>query len=59
MNRITFSLAAVSLCVSSFVAVAPAQEQGAQKLEDVNYLLPAPPTLPRGYCDAPLRFVPH
>ena len=38
MNRITRTLAAVSLCVSSVVAVAPAQAQSAQKLEDVNYL---------------------
>ena len=46
MKRIALTLAALAVAVGHFVAVAPANAQSAQKLEDVNYLLPAPPTLP-------------
>jgi len=46
MNRIAGSLAAIALSAATLLPWTAAQAQSAQKLEEVNYLLPAPPTLP-------------
>jgi NitT/TauT family transport system substrate-binding protein len=46
MNRLAGTLAAVSLSAATLFTCTAAQAQAPQKLEEVSYLLPAPPTLP-------------
>lgn len=46
MNRLAGTLAALSLSAATLIACTTAQAQAPQKLEEVAYLLPAPPTLP-------------
>jgi len=60
MNRLVGALAAASVSVSALMGPTLSRAQAPQKLEEVSYLLPAPPTLPafapwvlaqqRGYC---------